>query len=120
MNRAPFSPPLLVLTDGAATGGRPLVEVVAAALAGGARAVLVREKHLPRPERAGLAAALGRLLAEVGGLLLVASDGSLPADGLHLAAGDPFPSSRPPIVGRSCHSRAEVEAAAQEGCDYAT
>ena len=120
MKRAPFSPPLLVLTDGAATGGRPLVEVVAAALEGGARAVLLREKHLPRSERAELAAEIGRLLAAIGGVLLVASDGSLPADGLHLAAGEPLPSPPPPLTGRSCHSRAEVEMAAREGCDYAT
>lgn len=113
-------PPLVVLTDGAGTLGRPLVEVVAAAVDGGARAVLLREKHLPVEARAALAAELAALLRPVGGLLLVASDAGIAADGVHLAAADPFPDPAPAIVGRSCHTRADVTAAAAEGCRYAT
>lgn len=102
--------------------------MVAAAVAGGARAVLLREKHLPRPERLALAAELATLLEAVGGLLLVASDPTVPSGGVHLAATDPFPAGRIPtgrgdgggLVGRSCHSRADVVSAAGEGCDYVT
>lgn len=116
-------PRLLVLTDGHDCGGRPLVEVVAAAVDGGARGVLLREKHLPRPERLALASELARMLEAVGGFLLVASDPTIPAGGVHLAAADPFPVPRRGVdllVGRSCHSRADVSRAAGEGCDYAT
>ncbi len=113
-------PRLLVLTDRTQTDGRPLVEVVRAAVAGGARAVVLREKDLPRPERARLATALRAVLAEVDGILLAASDTGLDTDGVHLAANDPFPKVRPRIVGRSCHRPDELRRAAREGCTYAT
>ena len=116
-------PPLLVLTDGQNCGRRPLAWVVAAAVEGGARAVLLREKHLPRTERLALAADLAVLLEPVGGLLLVASDPTVPAGGVHLAADDPFPSRGTGggrLVGRSCHSPGDVARAGGEGCDYAT
>jgi thiamine-phosphate diphosphorylase len=112
-------PPLLVVTDGQGTNGRPLVAVVAAAVAGGARAVLLREKHLDRAARADLAAQLCGLLEPVAGQLLVASDPTIAADGVHLAAADAVPAPRPALVGRSCHSPADVRQAAGEGCDYA-
>jgi thiamine monophosphate synthase len=79
-------------------------------------AVVLREKDLPRDARVALANELRPLV----GLLLVASDPTIDSDGVHLAADDPFPSPRPAIVGRSCHSRDELERAAAEGCDYAT
>jgi thiamine monophosphate synthase len=78
--------------------------------------VVLREKDLPRTERAALAAELRAVVD----LLLVASDPTIPSDGVHLAADDPFPAPRPRIVGRSCHSRTDLDAAAAEGCDYAT
>jgi thiamine monophosphate synthase len=92
---------------------RPLVDVVAAAVEGGARLVVLREKDLPGGERAALAARLRAVLAPVGGRLLLAGRD-------HLAAADPFPADRPGLVGRSCHDAAELAAAADEGCDYAT
>ncbi|HET9072333.1 MAG TPA: thiamine phosphate synthase [Acidimicrobiales bacterium] len=110
----------MVLTDASLTGGRPLLEVLGAAVDGGARAILLREKHLPRPERQALAAAVSALLQPHGGVLLVASDPAIPADGVHLAAADAFPLGLPALCGRSCHSRAEVAAAAAQGCHYAT
>jgi thiamine-phosphate pyrophosphorylase len=115
-------PSLLVVTDGQATGARSLVEVVAAAVAGGARAVLLREKHLARDQRIALAERLGAVLAPVDGILLVASDPTIPGGGVHLAAVDSFPGPPRPagLVGRSCHSSADLVAAAGEGCDYAT
>ncbi|MDQ2725657.1 MAG: thiamine phosphate synthase, partial [Actinomycetota bacterium] len=78
-------PQLLVLTDGSQTGGRDLVDVVTAAVAGGARAVVLREKDRSRSVRLALAGALLEVLAGVHGRLLVASDATLPADGVHLA-----------------------------------
>jgi thiamine-phosphate pyrophosphorylase len=118
-------PSLLVVTDGQRTLGRPLVEVVTAAVEGGARAVLLREKHLSRLERTELARRLEAVLHPVGGILVVASDATIRAGGVHLAAPDPFPEpgSRTDggrLVGRSCHHRVDVQQAATEGCVYAT
>jgi thiamine-phosphate pyrophosphorylase len=114
-------PPLLVLTD-RRQARRPLVEVVRAGVDEGCRGVVLREKDLPRSRRAALAEQLRALLAPVGGVLLVASDPTLPGDGVHLAAGDPPPSDPPPgaLIGRSCHDRDDLAAAATAGCTYAT
>lgn len=112
-------PPLLVLTD-RRQAHRPLLDTVQAAVEGGARAVVLREKDLPRDERLRLADALRPLLDAVSGLLLVASDATIPSDGLHLSAADALPSPRPPLVGRSCHHRSDLDTAATDGCDWAT
>ncbi|SEP13470.1 thiamine phosphate synthase [Trujillonella endophytica] len=111
-------PGLLVLTD-RTQAAAPLPEVVAAAVDAGARAVVLREKDLPPPERAALADALAAVLAPVGGLLVVAGPpGPAGRTAVHLAAADPFPRPRPALVGRSCHSADEVDRAAAEGCDW--
>ena len=108
---------LLVLTDRTLVStGRSLVDVVRAAVEGGATHVVLREKDLPRSRRAALAGELRGFVP----VLLIASDPSIAADGVHLAATDPWPSDRPDVVGRSCHSPAELARAAAEGCDYAT
>ena len=112
-------PRLLVLTDRTQTAERPLLDVVAAAIAGGARAVVLREKDLAEPARAELASALAAVLRPVDGMLLVAS-GPPTADGVHLSTADPFPIPAPPVIGRSCHSAAQLRDAAAEGCAYAT
>lgn len=114
-------PPLLVLSD-RTQALRSLPETVAAAVDGGARAVVLREKDLPDADRRRLAAALVELLEPVGGALLVAGPAALTdrAAGVHLAATDPWPGPRPPLVGRSCHDAAEVARAGAAGCDYAT
>lgn len=112
---------LLVVTDSSATGRRSLEEVVASAMEGGARAVLLREKHLPRVARMALAERLAEMLGAVSGLLLVASDPDIPSDGVHLAAADPFPAHHGGrLVSRSCHSATDVAAAAAEGCAWVT
>jgi len=119
-------PRLVVVADSAAIPGRAVLDVVAEAVAGGARAVLVRDKHRPPAERRALAAAVRQLLDPVAGFLLVASDPDVAdhpavrADGLHLAAADPWPAGWDRLVGRSCHTRDEVAWAAAEGCHYAT
>jgi thiamine monophosphate synthase len=108
-------PRLLVLTDRMQSTG-PLVGTVAAAVDAGARSVVLREKDLPDAERDELATELAAVLAPVGGLLVRA--GASPAPAVHLAAADPFPGPRPGLVGRSCHSAAELDRARAEGCDW--
>jgi thiamine-phosphate pyrophosphorylase len=125
---------LIVVTD-RRRATAPLPEVVAAAVEGGARWVLLREKDLPRAERAELAARLRAVLAPAGGQLIVAGTDPLGADGIHLAASDPLPplimdyaydtpgdSPRRPggggVLGRSCHSAQELGQVTVE--DYVT
>jgi thiamine-phosphate pyrophosphorylase len=125
----PFGAPVGVVTDrGQAAGaGRTLAETVAAALAGGAGAVLLREKDLPAAERRDLAAELRALTAARGARLLVAGDAALAAevgaDGVHLASTDPWPAGeRIEGVpwGRSCHTPAELAIVATRGGGWAS
>jgi thiamine-phosphate pyrophosphorylase len=94
-------PHVVVVTDRAlaSAGGRTLAAVVAAALAGGAGAVLLREKDLPAGARRRLARDLRELTAAHDAELWVASDPALAdavgADGVHLAAADPWPETPP-------------------------
>ena len=112
-------PRLLVVTDRTQAAG-PLAGVVADAVAAGARAVLLRDRDLPDDERAALAADLRAVLDPVGGLLVTAGSVAGPAQpAVHLAAAEPFPDPRPALVGRSCHSAAELAQARAEGCDWA-
>jgi thiamine monophosphate synthase len=116
-------PRLLVVTDRVQAAG-PLAAVVADAVAAGARAVLLRDRDLPDDERAALAADLRAVLDPVGGLLVTAGSVAGPAHpavqpAVHLAAAEPFPDPRPALVGRSCHSAAELAQARAEGCDWA-
>lgn len=111
---------LMVVTD-RRQARAPLVAVVEAAVAGGARWVLLREKDLPAPERAALARQLRRVLAPVGGVLVVAGTDPLGGDAVHLAAADPPAGQlrpRPPLVGRSTHDSTELARLTTE--DYAT
>ena len=128
-------PGLLVLTDRTQVpAGRDLTAQVAAAVDGGARAVVLREKDLPRHDRRRFADALLAVLRPVDGVLLVASDAALAhevgADGAHLATADPpvtdadgdkaDPDVGSLIVGRSAHDLDELLAAQAEGAGYAT
>ena len=108
-------PRLLVLTD-RSQATVPLRDAVAAAVDGGARAVVLREKDLPEQERDRLAEQLHAVLDPVGGVLIRAGAAGGPA--LHLAAADPLPVVRPALLGRSCHSPDELARARAEGCDY--
>ncbi|MEU8077481.1 thiamine phosphate synthase [Catellatospora citrea] len=108
---------VVVVTD-RRQAARPLVDVVAGAVSGGARIVLLREKDLPRTQRLRLAAALRELLRPVGGLLIVAGQDTLDGEALHLRAGAVAPLGRPRLVGRSCHDEAELGRLSTE--DYVT
>jgi thiamine-phosphate pyrophosphorylase len=109
-------PALLVLTDRTLCTV-PLVEAVSQAVRHGARAVVLREKDLPWSARVALAQELREQLEAVGGLLIM---GGPKGDAVHLSATDPVPVPRPSLLGRSCHSGAEVVSAAGQGCDYVT
>lgn len=120
-----FPVPLILLTD-RRQAVRALPDLVAAAVAGGLRLVVVREKDLPAQRRASLADRLREHLAPVGGRVLLAGPEPGP-DGRHLAAADPWPGRRNGLpgranglLGRSCHRREELAAAAAAGAHYAT
>ncbi|MFC3501364.1 thiamine phosphate synthase [Micromonospora krabiensis] len=108
---------IVVLTDRRQTP-RPLTEVVAAAVAGGVRWVVLREKDLPRAERAALAADLRPILAEAGGTLVVAGPDPLDGHAVHLPAAGPYPPPPLGLVGRSCHDATELARLSTE--DYVT
>ncbi|MEU7974704.1 thiamine phosphate synthase [Micromonospora sp. NPDC049089] len=95
-----------------------LDRVVAGAVAGGVRWVVLREKDLPRAERAALAADLRAILADVGGTLIVAGPDPLGGDAVHLPAAGPYPPPTHNLLGRSCHNRAELDRLTTE--HYAT
>lgn len=116
-------PRLLLLTDRSQVRpGRRLVDVVASAVHGGVRAILLRERDLPPPERKQLAEELRATLDPVGGVLLAARPMLTGADGVHLPVGASMPGDgdRPDLVGRSCHNADELAAAAANGSDYVT
>lgn len=96
-----------MLTDRRVARGA-LVDVVAAAVGGGVRWVVLREKDLPRAERLALAADLRAVLAEAGGTLVVAGPDPLDGDAVHLSAAGPYPPPAVGLVGRSCHDTAEL------------
>ncbi|MET7866972.1 thiamine phosphate synthase [Micromonospora taraxaci] len=108
---------VVVLTDRLVARDR-LDRVVAGAVAGGVRWVVLREKDLPRAERAALAADLRAILADVGGTLVVAGPDPLGGDAVHLPAAGPYPPPTHTVVGRSCHNRAELDRLTTE--HYAT
>ncbi|MEO3773560.1 thiamine phosphate synthase [Micromonospora sp. B9E7] len=108
---------VVVLTDRlVARGG--LERVIAAAVAGGVRWVVLREKDLSRAERAAIAADLRAILADVDGTLVVAGPDSLGGDAVHLPAAGPYPPPPHTLVGRSCHDQSELDRLTTE--HYAT
>ncbi|MET7821035.1 thiamine phosphate synthase [Micromonospora zamorensis] len=114
-----MTPPsgVVLLTDRlVARGG--LDRVVAGAVAGGVRWVVLREKDLPRAERTALAVDLRAILADVGGTLVVAGLDPLGGDAVHLPAAGPYPPPTHNLVGRSCHNEAELNRLTTE--HYAT
>lgn len=122
------NPPILLITD-RSQAGRPLPDVVAAALDGGCRWVSLREKDLPAPERHRLAETLLKRAepykARVGVHDDVALAASLGLRALHLPTGGDIATAKRRVdprglIGRSCHSAAEVAATEASGADYAS
>jgi thiamine-phosphate diphosphorylase len=112
-------PRLLVLTDRRQATG-PLVDVVAAAVDAGARAVVLREKDLPDDDRRALLAQLAPVVHGAGGLLLSAGSHIPGADGVHQPSDAGPPPAGVGITGRSCHDAAQKRAAEADGVDYVT
>lgn len=129
----PAAPRLYIITDRKATaGGRPLVEVVAAALegargAGDRVAVQLREKDLDASSLINLARNL-RAITAAAGVRLFINDRvdvalAVGADGVHLGVQSLLPADVRAIaphlrIGVSTHSRAEVQAAADARADF--
>jgi len=127
-------PPLLLLTDRSQLRlGRALVRTVAECAEVGLTHVVLRELDLPDPQRAALAAEL----AAAGVTVIAAHTPLAGAAGVHLPGGscnavsttllrccNTAEDDRTPrykgLAGRSCHTRADVTAAAADGFDYVT
>lgn len=117
---------LYFVTDRHQTAGRPLPDVVRAALDGGVRAVQLREKDLEAGELYRLAARLRELTARYAARLLINDrlDVALAveADGVHLGQMSfPVRAARQllgpdTLIGVSTHTPAEIVAA--EGADF--
>lgn len=126
MNIASRQMRLILVSDGLADRKR-LVRIVSAAVAGGLRAVQLREPALSVRELASLCAELRPVLHAVNGLLLVNDRADLVAaglaDGVHLGA-----QSLPParvraflpdaLIGFSAHDPTEIAWAREQGADY--
>ena len=117
-------PTVTVVTDRmqSAAAGRAVVATVAAALAGGADRILLRERDVDPADRRTLAEDLRMLTSAAGAALIVAGDADLArvvgADGVHLAAADPWPEDAGDLaVGRSCHTIDELAAAMAAAVD---
>jgi thiamine-phosphate pyrophosphorylase len=123
-----FDGDLYVVTDRQLTGGRPLPLVLEAALRGGARIVQLREKDLPPRELYPLALEMRQLTREYGARLLINDrvDVALAvnADGVHLTTTSlPASIARQVLgpgrlIGVSTHTRAEAQAATEEGANF--
>ncbi|MCE7883794.1 MAG: thiamine phosphate synthase [Actinobacteria bacterium ATB1] len=113
-------PRVILVTDLhlAAKAGHDLFDVVEVALDAGLDCVLLREKDMHPARRAQLAERLRCATRAAHALFLISSGPAEWADGVHLAAHDPLPRVRPAVLGRSCHSAGEVEAASHDGIDY--
>lgn len=120
---------LVLITDGVGDAGR-IAAIVDAAVAGGLRAVQVREPKLGAGELLALCGRLLPVLDAVDGLLLindrvdVAAAGA--AHGVHLGHRSLPPSvarrclGSGPVIGFSAHDADELRWAAAEGADYAS
>ncbi|HWR21264.1 MAG TPA: thiamine phosphate synthase [Verrucomicrobiae bacterium] len=124
----PSSWGLYVVTNRSMTNGRPLEVVVEAALAGGAKAIQLREKDLSTRDLYELVERLLPLVHGRGACLLINDRVdlalALPIDGVHLSR-----TSLPPaetrallgparLIGVSCHSLEEAIEAEREGADF--
>ena len=124
-NRLASSCRLVLITDGRGDVER-VVSIVEGAVAGGVRAVQLREERMPARELARLCERLRPLLDDVSGLLLVndRADVAAQAHGVHLGRRSLPPTSArrllgvDAVLGFSAHDADEMRWAAQQGADY--
>ena len=120
--------PLYVVLDRGAAGGRDLVPLLDAVLAGGCRVVQLREKIMPLSDLYPVALALRRRCREAGCLFIVNDRVDLAlaveADGVHVGQDD-LPARearrllRPGmILGVSTHDESQARRARDDGADY--
>jgi thiamine-phosphate pyrophosphorylase len=121
---------LYLITDDRRSGGRPVEEVVSAAVMGGVRLAQYRPDMLPDEEFLSNARALRRIAARAGCALLINDRADIAllsgADGVHLGRGDiSIPDAREllgpgRIIGYSAHEPDEAAAAQAAGADFIT
>ena len=120
---------LYVLTPPPGTLRRPLTELVAEALDGGARMLQYRDKDSDPRERLARAKALRALCRQAGALFLVNDEVELAArvgaDGVHLGRDDPDPAAARArlgsgaVIGVSCYNCLDrAREAERAGADY--
>jgi len=119
---------LYVISDTTRSNGRTHEEVVAAAVAGGAKLIQLREKALPARELYPVALRLRELTRKAGALFIINDSVELAlvsdADGVHLGQDDmPVEAARKllgpdRVIGVSTHSLEQALSAEREGADY--
>jgi len=119
-----------LITDRFQAQGRPLVDVVTAALDGGVRAVQLREKDLGSREMYQLAMELRELTCQFGAKLFINDRIDIAmavgADGVHLGVGSiPVVEARRLaganlLIGYSSHSSEDARMAEADGADFVT
>lgn len=128
MSRVDFS--LYLITDRHQTSGQDLSAVVEAALAGGVRAVQLREKDLTPRELLVIARTMRELTGRYGAKLIINDRADIAlaagADGVHLGeASIPAAAARrilgpDRLIGVSCHNTEGALAAETSGADFIT
>lgn len=121
---------LYLITDRQQTNGRPLVDVVEAALKGGVRAVQLREKDLNTKDLYELAFELRKLTRQYDARLIINDRADIvmavDADGVHLGNSSlPIYRVRALVgprkfIGVSCHNQLNVITAQEKGADFVT
>jgi thiamine-phosphate pyrophosphorylase len=122
------APPLLLITDRLSTAA-DLREVIQAALEGGCRWIMVREKDLDREALTALAAGIVALARPFDACVVVNGDAEIAqaaqAAGAHVQSVEALAAARVrlganALIGVSAHTLAEAEEAAAAGADYVT
>ncbi len=121
---------LYLITDRHQTSGRSLIDIVKEALAGGVKAVQLREKDLPIRELLLLAEEMRKITKEAGAMLFINGRMDVAmavgADGIHLGQSDlPVDVIRKIVgncfmIGVSTHNLIEAKEAEKGGADFIT
>jgi 8-oxo-dGTP diphosphatase len=124
--RALALPDRLGITRAHDLGIEPFLQRLDAALAGGLRLVMVREKQMPGARLAPFACEVVRRCRAAGAQAIIHGDAQLAeacaADGVHLSSAALLGAAARPhagLCGASCHDAGELEHAQRLGLDYA-